>query len=252
MSFLDRIAPEKQAEVAALRAAPPAGEGPPVRSLRAALSAAGLQAISEVKRRSPSRGDIRPGADAAAIAQSYVANGAAAISVLTDGPHFGGQLADLRAVRAAVPVPVLRKDFLIDPLQVAEARDHGADAVLLIVAMLSQDQLVELLAATRALGMEALVETHDAPELERALAAGASVVGVNNRDLKSLAIDLATCERLLPGVPEGVLKVAESGLKSPADLLRMQQAGADAVLVGSSLMSAPSPGEALGALLGRR
>ncbi|MCB9745890.1 MAG: indole-3-glycerol phosphate synthase TrpC [Alphaproteobacteria bacterium] len=251
MSFLDRIAPEKWQEVAALRAAPPSPAGPPIRSLVDALRAPGLSALAEVKRRSPSRGDIRPGADAAEIARSYVAHGAAAISVLTDGPHFGGSLADLTAVRQAVPVPVLRKDFLVDPIQVAEARAYGADAVLLIVAMLSPNQLAELLSAARELGMQALVETHDAAELEVALTAGARVVGVNNRDLKALQIDLATCERLLPTVPPGVVKVAESGLSSPAHLARMQAAGADAVLVGSSLMSAPSPGEALAALLAR-
>ncbi|MCB9762998.1 MAG: indole-3-glycerol phosphate synthase TrpC [Alphaproteobacteria bacterium] len=250
MSFLERIRPAKEAEVADLRAAPPdPSAAPPARSLHAALKAPGLQAIAEVKRRSPSRGLIREGADAADIARSYAAAGAAAISVLTDGPHFGGSLDDLQAVRAAVDIPVLRKDFLIDPLQVAEARAAGADAVLLIVAMLADEVLQELLDATRVLGMEALVETHTAAEVARALACGARIIGVNNRDLVSLEVDLAHGEAVLPGLPPQVARVAESGIRGPADRRRMEAAGADAILVGTALMGAADPGVALRGLL---
>ena len=244
MNFLDRIRPAKEAEVAALRASPPrADRRRIIRSLHAALSQPDLAVIAEVKRRAPSVGSLAEAADPVAVARAYERAGAAAISVLTDGPHFGGSLADLAAVSAAVDLPVLRKDFLIDPLQVAEAAVHGADAVLLIVAMLDDAQLAELSAAVTELGLEALVETHTAEEVERALAAGARIVGVNNRDLESLAIDLATGEALLPTLrAAGVVAIGESGVHGPAEARRLRTAGADAILVGSALMAAPDPG----------
>ena len=243
MNFLDRIRPAKEAEVAALRARPPRAERRPTRSLHAALSGPDLAVIAEVKRKAPSVGSLAEAADPVAVARTYERAGAAAISVLTDGPHFGGSLADLAAVSAAVELPVLRKDFLIDPLQVVEASAHGADAILLIVAMLDDAQLAELLAATRELGLEALVETHTAAEVERALAVGARIVGVNNRDLESLAIDLATGEAVLPSIrAAGVVAIGESGVHGPEEAGRLRRAGADAILVGSALMAAADPG----------
>jgi indole-3-glycerol phosphate synthase len=251
MSFLAQVAREKEMEVDRLRAGalPDPHRAPPVRSLAAALSTSGIATIAEVKRGSPSEGTLRPDADAAAIARSYEAAGAKAISVLTDGPHFSGSLADLAQVRGAVSLPVLRKDFLIDPIQVLESRTAGADAVLLIVALLSDPLLHSLLAATRELGMEALIEVHTQEELERAVAADARILGVNSRDLSDLSIDLLRAEALLGQVPPGILRVAESGIKTPADRDRMAAAGADAMLVGSVLMTAPDPGAALEALL---
>ena len=248
MSFLDRIRPAKLAEVEALRGRAFDLDQPPVRSLAQALRAPGLSVIAEVKRRSPTRGDIFPGADPVAIADGYARAGAAAISVLTDEPHFGGTLADLRQVSA--PVPVLRKDFILHELQLDEAREAGADAALLIVAFLSPDRLAQLHAHAHAIGLEVLVETHDADEIAIALDAGATIVGVNNRDLKALTIDLVVCERLIPTLPDQVVKVAESGVFTRDDAARMRAAGADAILVGSSLMSQPDPAQALADLCG--
>ncbi|MCP4807216.1 MAG: indole-3-glycerol phosphate synthase TrpC [Proteobacteria bacterium] len=248
MSFLDRIRPAKLAEVEALQGRVFDLDQPPVRSLAAALKAPGLSVIAEVKRRSPTRGDIRPGADPVEIANGYANAGAAAISVLTDEPHFGGTLADLRAVTA--PVPVLRKDFILDELQLDEAREAGADAALLIVAFLTPSRLAELHAHAHAIGLEVLVETHSAEEIRIALDAGSRIVGVNNRDLKALTIDLAVCEALIPTLPDDVVKVAESGVFTRQDAARMAAAGADAILVGSSLMSKPDPAQALADLCG--
>lgn len=249
-SFLDRIRPEKEAEVAALLAAPPTPLQTPVRSLSKALRAPGLSAIAEIKRSSPSRGEIRPGADPVAIARSYEAAGAAAISVLTDRPHFGGTLQDLEAVRDAVELPVLRKDFLIHRVQLDQARAHGADAALLMVSMLSPAELGSMLAHAHDLGLECLVEAHSAEELQIALDSGAQIVGVNNRDLHTLNIDLAVCEALLPTLPPEVVAVAESGVHRRADAVRMEKAGAHAILVGTGLMTQPAPGAALRTLLG--
>jgi indole-3-glycerol phosphate synthase len=250
VSFLDRVRVEKQAEVEALLLSPPAlVDLRPTRGLHAALTGTALAAIAEIKRRSPTRGDIRPGADPIALAQAYEKAGASAISMLTDGPHFGGSMAELRAVREAIHLPVLRKDFLIHPIQIDEARAGGADAVLLIVAMLNDLQLQEMLARTKALNMEALVEVHDTDELQRALRSPAKIIGVNNRNLKSLKIDLANGERMLPLCDADRVRVAESGIFNAHDLERMRNAGADAILVGSALMLAPDPGKALEALL---
>ncbi len=216
-----------------------------------ALRGERVRVIAEVKRGSPSRGVFAPAADAAAVAQDYVRGGAAAISVLTDTPFFSGSLDDLTAVHAVARpagVPVLRKDFILDPYQILEARAFGADAVLLIVAALSPEQLRELLAATWELGLEALVEVHDERELEIALAAGARVIGVNNRDLRTFVVDLAVSERLVPRIPTDRIAVAESGIHSVEDLERLAAAGIDAVLVGESLMRAVDRCSAVAAL----
>ena len=250
MSFLQQVRLEKQEEVDALLLSPPQlSRRADLRSLHDALAAPGVSAIAEIKRRSPTRGEIRPGSLPEEIAVQYEHAGAAAISMLTDTPHFGGHLDELQAVREAVHIPVLRKDFLIHPVQVDESYAAGADAVLLIVAMLSDRELSELLQRSQELGMDALVEIHDEDELKRALSTSARIIGVNNRNLKSLEIDLAQAEDLLPRCQENRIRVAESGLFSPSDVHRMVSAGADAILVGSSLMLADHPGEALEKLL---
>lgn len=253
-TYLDAILARKREEVAALRAATPEAElrarladAPPARDLAATLSPRGgpTRVIAEVKRASPSAGAISAGLDAAAQARRYQAAGAAAISVLTDGPGFGGSLADLVAVRAAVDVPVLRKDFTLDAWQLVEARAAGADAALLIVAALPGDALRRLHDACGELGLSALVEVHDAAEVERALAIGAAVVGVNNRDLRTFQVDLSTSERLVPAFPDGVKGVAESGVRTGADARRLRAAGAPNLLVGEALVRAPDPGALL-------
>ncbi len=220
---------------------------PTRRSLKAALARPGARFIMEVKRGSPSGGAIRPGADAAALARAY--RGAAdAISVLTDSPYFGGSLEDLRAVRREFPGPILAKDFIVDPRQVAEARLHGADAVLVILAVLDDDEAAAaVMAAARRLGMDVLVEAHSAAEVERAVRLGADIIGINNRDLDTSKVDLATTERLAGLVPAGTLVVAESGIAGRADVERLAPF-ADAFLVGSSLMRAEDVGEAARAL----
>jgi indole-3-glycerol phosphate synthase len=208
-----------------------------------------VRVLAEVKRASPSAGPIRPGADPAAIARAYAAAGAAAISVLTDRAFFDGDLAFLAPCRAAVDVPLLRKDFLIDPLQIAEAREAGADAVLLIVAALSPDALAAMAREARAQGLDALVEVHSLAELDIALGAGATLLGVNHRDLRTFAIDMTLTEQIARRVPAGTVLVAESGIRGPADVRRLGDAGAHAVLVGEHLMRAASPGDALRELL---
>jgi indole-3-glycerol phosphate synthase len=200
--------------------------------------------IAELKRRSPSAGELRSGLDVAACAREYAAAGAAAISVLTDGVDFGGSLDDLAAVRAAVPLPLLRKDFTIDPLQVAEARVAGADWVLLIAALLDDDSLVDCLGAVRRAKAHAVVEVHDVEEARRAVGAGAECIGVNNRDLRTLRTDLGVFGRVRPHIPEDIVCVAESGVRSADDAAALVRAGADAVLVGEALMRASSPGGA--------
>jgi indole-3-glycerol phosphate synthase len=203
----------------------------------------GGRVIAELKRRSPSGGALRADLDVAGVAAGYATAGAAAISVLTDGPGFGGSPADLEAVRAAVRIPVLRKDFTVDPVQVAESRVLGADWVLLIVAVLGGAALEECMEAVRRAGARALVEVHDEDEVERALVAGAACVGINNRDLRSLRTDLGTFSRLRPLIPDGgVVTVAESGVRTAADVTRLVGEGADAVLVGEALMRHPDPG----------
>lgn len=209
----------------------------------------GVHVIAEVKRSSPSKGALAAIADPAALASDYAAGGASVISVLTEARRFAGSLADLDAVRARVDVPILRKDFIVDPYQVWEARAHGADLVLLIVAALPQDVLVGLLERIESLGMHALVEAHDEAEVERAVAAGARIIGVNNRDLRTLEVDRGTFARLAPGVPDGVIRVAESGVRGPLDVMAMAEAGAHAVLVGEALVTGQAPRAAVAELL---
>ncbi len=210
-------------------------------SLATALSAPGLSVIAEIKRRSPSRGPIDTALDPSAHAQRYVAGGAAAVSVLTERAFFDGSPEDLQLVAAEVDVPVLRKDFIVHPMQVWEARLWGASAVLLIVAALTDDALHSLLAEAGRLGMEALVEVHDEAELDRALSQGASIVGVNNRDLTTFEVQLETSERLAVALGDEAVKVAESGIWTADDAARMASVGFDAVLVGEALVRSDHP-----------
>jgi indole-3-glycerol phosphate synthase len=222
---------------------------PPVRDALAALSGPGVAVIAEVKRSSPSAGRLADIGDPAALAREYEAGGAAIVSVLTEGRRFGGSLADLRSVRAAVGIPLLRKDFVVSPYQVWEARAWGADVVLLIVAALEQEVLVSLRERVESLGMTALVEVHDEAETQRALDAGATVVGINARNLKTLEVDRGTFARIAPTLPSTVVTVAESGIRGPHDLLAAAAAGADAVLVGEGLVRADSPRQAVADLV---
>ena len=223
---------------------------PPVRSLRDALWGPTLAVIAEVKRASPSKGPLAPALEAAPQARRYAAGGAAAVSVLTESTRFGGSLDDLRAIAQAVALPVIRKDFLVDPVQLWEARAHGADAALLIVRALAPDQLPRLLDVGAACGLELLVEVRTSHELERALAAGARIIGVNNRDLETLIIDPARAHTLIPAIPPHCVRVAESGMQSTADVHGAAAAGADAVLVGSAVSMAADPEAAVRALTG--
>ncbi len=255
--ILDDILARTRTDLAARRAERPlpeleaaAARMPPARSLERALRRPGKVAcISEFKRRSPSAGWIAEGADPAPMVRAYAAGGAAALSVLTDGPFFGGSLADLAAARAACDLPILRKDFVVDRYQIVEARAAGADAVLLIVAALEDPELASLLAASREAGLDALVEAHDEAEVARALAAGASIVGINNRDLRTFTVDRDLAARMRPRVPADRVIVAESGIRDAADVARLRAAGVDAILVGETLMRAPDPAAALRALI---
>lgn len=240
---LQRIVETKRREVAALRPRAPelrraAESAPPVRSSFEAALRAGpaVRLIAEVKRRSPSAGDIRGSVSVKEQAASYERGGAAAVSVLTDADYFGGSLADLEAVGGAVGLPLLRKDFTIDPVQVWEARVAGAAAVLLIVRILEDGLLGELHGMAQSLGLSVLVETHTPAEVERALRAGARIVGVNNRDLDVFTTDLSVTERLAAEVPGDRVLVGESGIRTRADVERLAEAGVDAVLVGEALM----------------
>jgi indole-3-glycerol phosphate synthase len=206
--------------------------------------------VAEVKRRSPSVGEIHPALDPAKHAQAYAAGGAIGVSVLTETEHFGGSTEDLACVARAVVLPVLRKDFILDELQLLEARGLGAAAVLLIVRVLAPARLRALAREARDLGLGALTEVHTLRELDVALAAGATLVGINNRDLDSFAVDPGTSERLLPRVPADVVAVAESGIESRADVERMAAAGADHVLVGTAVARLAEPREAVRALTG--
>lgn len=201
--------------------------------------------ISEVKRSSPSKGELAAIPDPASLASTYERGGASVVSVLTEGRRFGGSLADLDAVRAAVDIPVLRKDFIVTPYQIHEARAHGADLVLLIVTALEQPALVSLLERVRSLGMEALVEAHSRLEVLRALEAGASVIGVNARDLTTLEVDRHTIEQVIDVIPEDVVAVAESGVSNAHDVFEYAKWGADAVLVGEALVTSGNPLESI-------
>jgi indole-3-glycerol phosphate synthase len=206
-----------------------------------ALVRPGLSLIAEFKRRSPSAGEIAAAADVGAQVASYERGGAAALSVLTDEAHFGGSLEDLRAARAACDLPIIRKDFIVDPYQLYEAAVNGADAVLLIVAALEDEQLRGLYDEARSLDLDCVVEVHDAEELERALAIEAEVIGINNRDLDEQTVDIATTFELMPDVPAGKTVVAESGISGRAELEELDRVGVDAVLIGSALMAAEDP-----------
>ena len=209
----------------------------------------GVKVIAEVKRSSPSKGALAIIADPAGLAADYAAGGASVISVLTERRRFGGSLEDLAAVRAAVDVPVLRKDFIVSSYQLWEARAYGADVILLIVAALDQHTLVGLRERAESLGMTALVEVHDEAETDRAVEAGARLIGINARNLKTLEVDRGTFARLAPRVPRGIVKVAESGVRGPYDVLAYAQAGASAVLVGESLVTGGRPREAVADLI---
>jgi indole-3-glycerol phosphate synthase len=259
--ILARIAAYKRQEVAARRADPAHADvearalaAPPPRGFARALAAAARPGrpalIAEIKKASPSRGVIRADFDPPALARSYAQGGAACLSVLTDGPSFAGADADLVQAREAVALPVIRKDFLVDAWQVTESRALGADAILVILAMVDDALAADLLAAAARFGMDALVEVHDAAEMARAGALGAALVGMNNRDLRTFAVDLATTEILAAQAPAGALLVAESGVFTAADARRCAAAGAAAILVGEGLMRQPDVAAATRELLG--
>jgi indole-3-glycerol phosphate synthase len=256
VSVLDDILHGVRADLATRQQAMPLGrlkelaaraESP--RDVRAALSGPEVAVIAEVKRASPSKGALAAIADPAALAVDYEAGGAAVISVLTEKSRFGGTLEDLSAVRDAVRVPVLRKDFIVGSYQLWEAKAYGADLVLLIVAALEQNALVSLVERAVSLGLVPLVEVHTREELDRAIDAGASVLGVNARDLATLEVDRGVFARLAPAIPDGIIKIAESGVRGPHDLLAYAAAGADAVLVGESLVTGKDPRSAVADLV---
>ncbi len=255
MTYLDKI-------LAAHRAAAAADTRPldvlideagrverPTRGFRNALAAAdGMAVISEIKRRSPSKGDLNPGLDPAELAGAYMAGGASCLSVLTDGDFFGGSSDDLAAASDAVELPVLRKDFTVSAIDVADARLMGADAVLLIVAALDDAELRDLHRLARELTLDVLVETHDEAEVERAIAVGADLIGVNQRDLVTFEVDTDRAVRVAASMPDGVVTVAESGIKGPADVPPLRDAGFDALLVGETLVRSGDPSAAVTAL----
>ena len=248
--ILAEIVEKKRGEVATLR--PQAnrleaavGNSPVVRDFLGGItSCEHVSLIAECKRRSPGAGLIRPDLEMETVSRLYEEGGAAALSVLTDAPYFGGSLEDLRIARETTSLPILRKDFTLDPLQILEARVAGADAVLLIVRILDDEVLQRLIAETEALGMAALVEVHDERELKRALEVGAGIIGINNRDLATFTTDLDTTIRLLERVPEDIIVVSESGIRVPEDVDRLGGVGVDAVLVGESLLRSSDPGVA--------
>ena len=257
--ILDEIVKKKRREVAVRKAAKPLADQekmiagrPPVRDFKAALGAeTGCAIIAEVKRRSPSRGLLRADFDPVRIALEYESHGAAAVSVLTDETFFGGCDADLSAVKSAVSLPVLRKEFIIDPYQVYETRAIGADAILLIAAILTEGQLRDHLKLAVSLGLAALVEVRDRGELEKALSTGAEIVGINNRDLKTFVTDLRTSITLAPLIPKGRIAVSESGIRTRAEIETLLKAGIRAFLIGETLIAAPEIGPKLGELLGK-
>ena len=257
-TILEEIVASKRQEVTLARRRMPieeleaqAADAPPVRDFRAALAGPGpIQLIAEVKKASPSANVIRADFDPVAIAQTYQAHGAACISVLTDGPDVQGHLSYLARIRASVAIPLLRKDFLIDEYQVVEARLAGADAILLIAEILDDAALSTLMQRASELGMAALVELHDAQNLPRVLAAGANLVGINNRDLRHFTTDLDHTLSLRDRIPQGIVLVSESGIRTRQNVERLEAAGVSAILVGESLMRAPEIGLAVDRLLG--
>lgn len=259
MTILDQIVAAKRVEIEQAKAARPEAmlrselaAAPKVRDFFSPLAASGpIRLIAEVKKASPSRGVIREDFDPVAIARTYQQHGATCLSVLTDGPYFQGSLDYLRAVRAAVALPVLRKDFILDPYQLLEARVAGADAVLLIAECLDDCYLRSLFNETVALGMTPLVELYEPENLQRVFDAGATLIGVNNRDLRTFVTDLDHTLRIRTSVPDQCVLVAESGIRTRADVLRLEAAGVDAMLVGETLMVNPDIGAAVDELLGR-
>jgi indole-3-glycerol phosphate synthase len=256
VSVLDDILDGVRADLAARQEQEPlerlkeaAGRAPSPRDVMAAFSGSEVAVIAEVKRASPSKGALAAIADPAALAADYEAGGARVISVLTEKRRFGGSLEDLAAVREAVQVPVLRKDFVITSYQLWEARAYGADLVLLIVAALEQNALVSLVERASSIGLVPLVEVHTEEELDRAIEAGATVLGINARNLRTLEVDRSVFAHLAPKVPGGVIKIAESGVRGPHDLLAYAAAGADAVLVGESLVTGKDPRSAVADLV---
>ena len=244
-TILDEIVAYKRIDLANQKEQQPlervradAGVAAPAMDFTAAMRAPGISLIAEIKRASPSSGELRGDLQPADLAQTYIDNGAAACSVLTDTRFFRGQIADLESVRQAVAAPVLRKDFIIDPYQLYEARASGADAVLLIVAILDDDVLCGLQALAHELGMAALIEVHNRQELDRALGTHPRIIGVNNRNLHTFEVDFKTTESLRPYVPADVVLVAESGIHTPDDVARLQDIGVDAMLVGTALVTA--------------
>ncbi|MBN1475618.1 indole-3-glycerol phosphate synthase TrpC [Candidatus Sumerlaeota bacterium] len=258
MTILDQIIATKREELQGALARIPesqmaerAAKAPPTRDFAAAIRGEDIEVIAEIKKASPSAGVIREDFDPAFIADSYERGGAAALSVLTDTTYFQGSLDHLREARAACSLPVLRKDFTIAPYNLLEARSAGADAVLLIVSVLDDALLRDLIALAGELDMAALVEVHDPPEADRALAAGAKILGINNRDLRTFTTDIAQTERVLAHLPsrEGLTIVSESGIRSGDDLRRLRDAGVHTVLIGEHLMRDPLPGTALALML---
>jgi indole-3-glycerol phosphate synthase len=257
-TVLERILGETRAELerrkreVPLDAQPSSGgrAAAAARPFRDALLEPGIGVVAEFKRRSPSAGELRADADLTRIVEAYAAGGAAALSILTEGPNFGGSLEDLRSARRASGLPLLRKDFIVDSYQLHEARAAGADGVLLIVAALAPEELTSLYAAARSMDLDALVEVHDREELQCALAAGADIVGINNRDLRDFSVDVERTERLLEEIPAGVVVVSESGIAHAEQLRALHARGVHAVLVGESLMRASDPAGALRVLKG--
>jgi indole-3-glycerol phosphate synthase len=254
--ILDDIVANKRQELAVAKRERPLGQlkaaaasAPPTRGFGAALRAPGLSVIAEVKRKSPAKGVLNQGVDPAEQAALYARAGARAVSVLTDARFFDGSNEDLEAVRAQIDLPILRKDFTIDEYHVYEARAIGADAILLIVRALDRAQLAGFQALAQELGLDALVEVHNEAELERAVEAKACIVGINNRDLGTMTVDVATTTRLRPLAPKGVTLVSESGIREPEDVRAVTSAGVDAILVGEALMSAGDPSTTLRSFL---
>ena len=254
MSVLERILESTRADLARRRAQVPEAQlhpsgSRPRHAFRDALAAPGISIIAEHKRRSPSAGDIRPGSSVGEVVAAYERGGAAAVSVLTEEHNFDGSLADLREAHDACSLPLLRKDFIVDSYQLAEAAAAGASAVLLIVAALEPPALASLHEEAQGRGLDVLVEVHDAAELELAAAAGAQIIGVNNRDLRDFSVDVERTFSLLGAMPDGALVVAESGIGSPAQLRRLREHGVHAALIGERLMREADPAGALSALL---
>lgn len=255
-SVLSQIIAGVRADLAAREAELPLGrlvcqldDAPSPRDPLPALRSDRLSVIAEVKRASPSKGALAQISEPDQLALAYAAGGAAVISVLTEQQRFAGSLRDLDQVRYAVDLPILRKDFIVEPYQVYEARAHGADLVLLIVAALDDDRLAQLHTLTTDLGMAALVEVHTQDEARRAVQLGAELIGINNRNLKNLTVDLAMFEQIAPLIPAGTLKVAESGISKPAHAAQVRAAGADAILVGEALVTDNNPKAAIAAMI---